>query len=190
MILLQILFKRVVVNNTSVKILSFWSLLQSTFTHYCYYLITFVSVYTQTINFFLLMPSSHCTILARFFTRRQVFDKSPTNAWHRRQIGARCVADTHKIFGMLNIWSCWRFTILLCEWVLAEKYISNDLQPMREQDVQGSGKLGEDFFFYKAINVSHLQTMCIHFGIIIYRPGRLHEDEEGARVFSVNNILL
>ncbi len=36
--------------------------------------------------------------------------------------------DTRKIFGMLNIWSCRRFP--LCEWVLTEKYISDDLQPM------------------------------------------------------------
>ncbi len=32
---------------------------------------------------------SHCPILARFFTRRQVEIKSQTNAWNRRQIGAR-----------------------------------------------------------------------------------------------------
>ncbi len=36
-----------------------------------------------------LMPSSHCMILARFFTRRTGFDKLPTNARDRRQIGAR-----------------------------------------------------------------------------------------------------
>ncbi len=35
-----------------------------------------------------------------------------------------------------------------------------------------------------------LQTTCIHFGIRIYRSGRIVEDEEGARVFPVNNILL
>ncbi len=52
----------------------------------------------------------------------------------------------------------------------------------RESNRQGSWKFGEDFFF-------HLQTMYIHFGIKIYRSGRLHEDEEGARVFPVNNIL-
>ncbi len=40
------------------------------------------------------------------------------------------------------------------------------------------------------INVSHLQTMCTHFSIRIYKSGRLHEDEEGAMVFPVNNILL
>ncbi len=42
----------------------------------------------------------------------------------------------------------------------------------------------------KAINVSHLQTTYLHFCFRIYRTGRLHEDEEGARVFPVNNILL
>ncbi len=52
---------------------------------------------------------------------------------------------------------------------------------MREQDtgqleVRG-GLLFFFFFFYKA-------------SIRIYRTGRLHEDEEGARVFPVNNILL
>ncbi len=85
-----------------------------------------------------LMPSSHCTILARFFTRRQVL----INRRQMPEIGGksvlvhandnravwiikdaiwgnrRCVADARQIFGMLNIWSCRRFTILLCEWVL------------------------------------------------------------------------
>ncbi len=66
------------------------------------------------------------------------FDKSPTNARDRRQLGARSrewqsrsviikdtiwgnprhVADAREIFGMLNIWSCRRFSSLLCEWVL------------------------------------------------------------------------
>ncbi len=96
-----------------------------------------------------------------------------------------CVTDTRKIFGMLNIWSCRRFTILRCKWVLTENCISDDLQPTREQD---TGQLGEHFFFVCFCN--HLQTTCIHFGIRIYRSGRLQEDEEGARVFPINNILL
>ncbi len=125
------------------------------------------------------MPSSHCTILARFFTRRQVL----MNRWQMPEIGGksvlvhasdnrtvwiikdaiwgnrRCVADAHEIFGMLNIWSCWQFKIMLCEWVLTEKYIGNDLQPMREQDTgKREVRGGLFFFFYKAINVSHLQT--------------------------------
>ncbi len=143
-----------------------------------------------------LMPSSHCMILARFFTRRQVL----IYRWQMPHIGSKsvlvhasdnravwiikdaiwgnrwCVTDTRKIFGMLNIWSCRRFTILLCKWVLTENYISDDLQPTREQD---TGQLGEHFFFF----FNHLQTTCIHFGIRIYRSGRLHEDQEGARVF-------
>ncbi len=60
---------------------------------------------------------------------------------------------------------------------------------MREQDT-GQREARGGLFFYKAINVSHLQTTCIHFGIRIYRSGRLHEDEEGVRGFPVNNILL
>ncbi len=40
-------------------------------------------------------------------------------------------------------------------------------------------------FFYKVI--SYLQTTCPHFCIRIYRTGRLHENEKGARVFPVNN---
>ncbi len=70
--------------------------------------------------------------------------------WENR----RWVADTWEIFGMLNIWSCWRFTILLCEWVLTENYIGDDLQltwPTWESKKQGSWKLGEDFFYCKAI---------------------------------------
>ncbi len=35
------------------------------------------------------MPSTHCTILARFFHSLTGFDKSPTNAQNRRQISAR-----------------------------------------------------------------------------------------------------
>ncbi len=86
----------------------------------------------------ILMPSSHCTILARFFTRRQVL----INRRQMPEIGGksvlvpasdnravwiikdaiwgnrRHVADAREIFGMLNIWSCRRFSILLCEWVL------------------------------------------------------------------------
>ncbi len=57
---------------------------------------------------------------------------------------------------------------------------------MREQDTGQRGGLFFFFFFY----IYHLQTMCLHFCIRIYRTGRLHEDEEGARVFPVNNILL
>ncbi len=48
---------------------------------------------------------------------------------------------------------------------------------------RAAGSSGRTFVFYKAINVSYFQTMCIHFGIRIYRSGRLYEDKEGARVF-------
>ncbi len=155
------------------------------------------------------MASSHCTILARFFTCRQVLinrQQMPdiggkTVLVHARDNRAgwiikdaiwrnrRCVADTHEIFGMLNIWSCRRFTILLCERVLTEKYISDDLQPMREQDTgQQEARGGLYIFFFLQ---THLQTTCIHFGFRIYRLGRLHmNNEEGAMIFPVNNILL
>ncbi len=157
------------------------------------------------------MPSSHCAILGRFFTRRQVL----INRWQMPDIGRkselvhasdnravwiikdaiwghrRCVADTWKIFAMLNIWSYRRFTFLLCERVLTEKYISDDLHPMREQLYRAAGSSGRTFIFdLLTITVSHLQTTCIHFGIRIYRSGRLREDEEGDRVFPVNNIIL
>ncbi len=113
------------------------------------------------------MPSSHCTILARFFTRRQfliirrqmpdiggksvLVHVSDNRAvwiikdaiWGHR----RCVADTCEIFGILNIWSWW-FTILLCEWVLTESYISGDLQLMREQDTGKAGSSGKTFIYF------------------------------------------
>ncbi len=117
-----------------------------------------------------LMPSSHCTILARFFTRRQVL----INRWQMPDIRGKsvvvhasdnhavwiikdaiwgnrwCVTDTRKIFGMLNIWSCQRFTILRCKWVLTENCISDDLQPTREQD---TGQLGEHFFLFVFVTI-------------------------------------
>ncbi len=48
--------------------------------------------------------------------------------------------------------------------------LHDDLQPMREPDTWQR----ENGFFHN----SHLQTTCLHFGIRIYRTGRLHEDEE------------
>ncbi len=79
----------------------------------------------------------------------------------------RCVADARKIFAMLNIWSCRRFTILLCEWVLTENYIGDDLQPMRDKDtgqreVQG-GVIDQ--------NISILIDICT---IISYRNKHKH----------------
>ncbi len=42
------------------------------------------------------------------------------------------IADDREIFGMLNIWTCRRFKILLCE-RSSDWKICKDLQPMREQ---------------------------------------------------------
>ncbi len=121
-----------------------------------------------------LMPSSHCTILARFFNRRQVM----INRQQMHNIGGRSVLvhvrDNRAVWiikdaiwenrglHMWNIrhakiWSFRRFTILLCEWVLSEKYSSEHLQSMRVQD---TGQLEAQsvlflILFYKAI--SHLQ---------------------------------
>ncbi len=150
-----------------------------------------------------LMPSSHCTILARFFTRRQVL----INRRQMPEIGgksvlvpasdnravwiikdatwgnSRHVADARRIFGMLNIWSCRRFSILLCEWVLTgSDWKIHPRWPTANERARyrAAGSSRRIFFiefFYKA-------------SIRIYRTGRLHEDEEEARVFPVNNILL
>ncbi len=129
------------------------------------------------------------------------FDKSQTNRarsreWQSHSVNyqdaiwghRRCVADTCEIFGILNIWSCRRFIILLCEWVLTEKYISDDLQPMREQDT-GQREAWEGLlFFYKAINVSYLQTMCTHLALeYTDQVGYMKMKGLG---FPVNNILL
>ncbi len=147
------------------------------------------------------MLSSHCKILARFFTRRHVL----INRRQMPEIGGksvlvpasdnravwiikdaiwgnrRHVADTREIFGMLNIWSCRRFSILLCEWVLtgSDWKIHRRWPTANERArYRAAGSLRRSFFFfYKA-------------SIRIYRTGRLHEDEEGARVFPINNILL
>ncbi len=103
-------------------------------------LYSWIELNSYSMNFAALtvMPSSHCTILALFFTRRQVL----INRRQMAEIGGksalvpasdnravwiikdaiwgnrRHVADARRIFGMLNIWSCRRFSILLCEWVL------------------------------------------------------------------------
>ncbi len=126
-----------------------------------------------------LMPSSHYTILARFFTRRQVLinhrqmpeigGKSvlvPTSdnravwiikdaIWGNR----RCVADAREIFGMLNIWSCRRFTGLLCEWVLTGFWLKNTsamtYRPLREQDTGQLEVQGGLFFFFFFLQSEH-----------------------------------
>ncbi len=120
-----------------------------------------------------LMPSSHCTILARFFTRWQVL----INRWQMPEIGGKsvlvhasnnhavwiikgaiwkncqCVVDAREIFAMLNIRSCRRFKIMLCEWVLTDKYIGDDLQPMREHDT-GQREVRGELFYNKSMNQS------------------------------------
>ncbi len=116
-----------------------------------------------------IMPSSHCTILARFFTHRQVLinrrqmpeiggklvliQASDNHAvwiikdtiWENR----RCVTDAREIFVLLNIWSCRRFTILLCE--MSSDEFQNTLAmtySQWESKIQGSRKFGEDLFFF------------------------------------------
>ncbi len=54
---------------------------------------------------------------------------------------------------------------------------------MREQDTGQLEVLGGNFFFFFFFFLNKAS-------IRIYRTGRLHEAEEGARVFPVNNILL
>ncbi len=151
-----------------------------------------------------LMPSSHCTILARFFTRQQVL----INRRQMPEIGGkselvpasdnpavwiikdtiwgnpRHVADAREIFGMLNIWSCLRFSILLCEWVLtgSDWKIHRRWPTANERArYRAAGSSRRDFFFFFFFNKASIR---------IYRTGRLHEDQEGARVFPVNYILL
>ncbi len=151
------------------------------------------------------MPSSHCTILERFFTRRQVL----INRRQMPEIGGksvfvhasdnqavwiikdaiwgnrRCVADAREIFELSAIQNpaVW----MSSDWKI-HRWWPTANERARYRAAGSSGR--SFFFFYKAINVSHLQTACLHFCIRIYRTGRLHEDEEGARVFPINNILL
>ncbi len=137
---------------------------------------------------FLLMPSSHCAILGRFFTRRQVL----INRWqmhrHRKKLWAssrewqsrsvnyqrrdlrsdhrRCVADTWKIFAMLNIWS-YRDSHSCC---VNEFWLKNTSvmtpTPNERPIIQGSWKLGETFIFdLLTITVSHYKTTCIHLAL-------------------------
>lgn len=81
------------------------------------------------------MPSSDCMILATILARRQVLRNrrqmpeitgksalvhaSDNHAvWMNKDANwenHRRVADAREIFGMLNIWTCRRFKILLCE---------------------------------------------------------------------------
>ncbi len=116
-------------------------------------------------------PTSHCMILARFFIHRQVL----LNRRQMPEIGGKLVlvhvSDKSRSMNYQRCdlreslmrrrrpWNIWhdkylelsRFTILLCEWVLTEKYISDDLQPTRERDTGQRGSSGRTlfYFFYK-----------------------------------------
>ncbi len=64
---------------------------------------------------------------------------------------------------------------------------------MREQDTVQLEAQGGQFYcnyFTKRLTLAIYKQRAYIFGIRIYRAGKLHEDEEGARVFPVNNILL
>ncbi len=62
---------------------------------------------------------------------------------------------------------------------------------MREQDTGQLDTRGGLFKKYiKRLMLAIYKQRAYIFGIRIYRSGRLHEDEEGVRVFPVNNILL
>ncbi len=122
------------------------------------------------------------------------FDKSPTNADIRGKSVLVHVRDNRAVWIAWwhpgNIWhakSCCvnEFWLKTTSAMTYSQWVSK---------IQGSWKLEEDFyflyFFTKRLTLAILQTTYIHFAIRIYRSGRLHEDEEGARVFPVNNILL
>ncbi len=137
------------------------------------------------------MPSSHCTILARFFTRQQVL----INRWQMPEIGGkwvlvhasdnqavwiikdaiwgnrRGVADVREIFGMLNIWSCRRFTITLCamisDWKLHRRWPSaNERQRYRAEGSSGRSYIPEYQYFnrymYNYIIQKQAQTFAWH----------------------------
>ncbi len=150
------------------------------------------------------MPSSHCTILARFFTRWQVLinrrqmpeisgksvlvPASDNRAvwiikdaiWGNR----RHVADAREIFGMLNIWSC-RDSQSCCVnefWpVLAEKYMAMTYSQW-ESKIQGSWKFEEGFLFIYFFLTKGALEYTEQVGYM--------KMKKGARVFPVNNILL
>ncbi len=133
------------------------------------------------------------------------FDKSPTNARDRRQIGARSGEWQSRSVNYQrrdlresptrrrrppNIWHAkyLELSAILnpAVWMSSDRFWLKNTSAMTysqwESKIQGRGKFKEDFFFfffffYKA-------------SIRIHRTGRLHEDEEEARVFPVNNILL
>ncbi len=134
------------------------------------------------------------------------FDESPTNARDRKQLGARSREWQSRSVNYQRHdlresptrrrrpWNIWHAKYLELSAILNPAvWMSSDLFWLKntsamtyshwESKIQGSWKFEEGivflfvFFFNKA-------------SIRIYRTGRLHEDEEGARVFPVNNILL
>ncbi len=158
----------------------------------------------------IVMPSSHCAILARFFTRRQVLinrrqmpnigGKSvlvPAIEWQSRSVNCQRhdLRETMRRRHPGNIWHAKYLELSAIHnpavWMSFDWKIHQWWPTANERaGYRVAGSSGTFFFFYKAINFSHLRTTCLHFGIRIYRSGRLHEDEEGAMVFPVNNILL
>ncbi len=79
--------------------------------------------------------------------------------YQRRDLRESQMGRWH-LFGMLNIWSCWRFTILLCEWVLTENYIGDDLQPTWPTwESKKQGSLGRTFFIAKPFT-KNVHTFC------------------------------
>ncbi len=103
----------------------------------------------------LVMPSSHCTILAGFFTRRQVL----INRWQMPKIGGKSVlihaSDNRAVWIIKDaIWENRRFKILLCEmssdWNVHRRWpTANERARYR-----AAGSSGRTFvIFYKAINM-------------------------------------
>ena len=110
----------------------------------------------------ILMPSSDCTILAPILARRQVLRNrrqmpeitgksvlvhaSDNHAvWMSKDAiweNHRRVADAREIFGMLNIWDCRQFKILLCEkcsdWKLHRRWpTANERADTEQRGVRG-----------------------------------------------------
>ncbi len=129
------------------------------------------------------------------------FDKSQTNARDRRQIGARSREWQSRSVNYQrrdlrespmrrrrprNIWHAkyLELSAILnpAVWMSSDRFWLKNTSAMTysqwDSKIQVRGGLFFFFFFFYKANIR------------IYRTGRLHEDEEGARVFPVNNILL
>ncbi len=115
------------------------------------------------------MSSSHCTILARFFTRRQI----PEIVGKSVLVHA---SDNHAVWIMEDaIWenvgdsqSCGVNEFWL-------KNTSAMIYSQWESKIQASGKFGEDFFFVPFLLSNYLCTnnvaISVNFCIRIYRTG-------------------